>query len=219
MTPEQRDRNRIVYLAILVEGGLIVVATVLGWLVGQPPLTRFALEEDGLLLGFLGAVPMVGLFLGLRQWPVAWLADIDRFTDQVIIPLLRPCSVLDLLGIACLAGLGEEMLFRGVLQDLFREYLPLWAAIAIAGLLFGLLHAVTFSYIVLAAVMGMYLGWLYEVTGNLLAPIVTHAAYDFVVLLLMVQPESEDEEEEAPDDDEEDNDDDEERTQDRPPLG
>jgi membrane protease YdiL (CAAX protease family) len=215
MTPEQRDRNRIVYLAILVEGGLIVAATVLGWLVGQPPLARFALEEDGLLLGLLGAAPMVGLFLGLKQWPLGWLADIDRFTDQVIIPLLRPCSKLDLLGIACLAGLGEEMLFRGVLQDLFREYLPLWAAIAIAGLLFGLLHAVTLSYIVLAALMGMYLGWLYEVTGNLLAPIVTHAAYDFVVLLLMVQPQPEDDEEDSEDDD----DNDEERTQDRPPLG
>jgi membrane protease YdiL (CAAX protease family) len=31
--------------------------------------------------------------------------------------------------------------------------------------------------------MGLYLGILFQLTGNLLAPVVAHATYDFVALL------------------------------------
>jgi membrane protease YdiL (CAAX protease family) len=79
------------------------------------------------------------------------------------------------------------MLFRGVLQQAFGNWLPVWGAIAAAALLFGLLHAVTTTYAVLAALVGAYLGWLYFLTGNLLAPIVAHALYDFVALVYLTR--------------------------------
>jgi membrane protease YdiL (CAAX protease family) len=118
-----------------------------------------------------------------------------------MLPLLAPCTVVDLFGISCLAGLGEEMLFRGVVQDALAGQLPWWAALLAAGALFGLLHAVTPAYAVLAALMGVYLGWLYLYVGDLLAPVVTHALYDFAVLLWLLRgpdapPAAEEEEEE-----------------------
>jgi membrane protease YdiL (CAAX protease family) len=79
------------------------------------------------------------------------------------------------------------MLFRGVLQDTFRGWMPLWAAIGLSALLFGVLHAVTPTYAVLAALVGAYLGVLYLLTGNLLAPIVAHAVYDFVALVYVTR--------------------------------
>lgn len=196
MSEEQRDRDRIVLMAIVVEGGLILAALVLGWLLSQPPLSHFALDEDALLLGTLGTVPMLGLFLALKRWPVGPLAEIDRFTEQVVIPLMRSCTLVDLFGISCLAGLGEEMLFRGVFQDALRAHLPLWPSVLIAAALFGLVHAVTPVYVLLAAAMGVYLGWLYEATGNLLAPVVTHALYDFVVLVVLLRVPADEGEEE-----------------------
>ena len=57
----------------------------------------------------------------------------------------------DLLGISCLAGLGEEMFFRGWVQDLFAQAMPLNWAIVAAALLFGLMHAITLTYALLAA--------------------------------------------------------------------
>jgi membrane protease YdiL (CAAX protease family) len=92
---------------------------------------------------------------------------------------------VDLFGISVLAGVGEEALFRGLVQDTLAAWMPLGVALALASLLFGLLHAVTPTYAVLATLMGAYLGGLYLWTGGLLAPMVTHGVYDFAVLLYL----------------------------------
>ncbi len=180
-------RDGIVLLSILVEGGLVALALVAGWFLAQPPLRRFSFDPAALGWGLLATVPMLAAFAVMNRWPVGPLASIKRFTEEVVRPLLAPCTVVDLLGISCLAGMGEEMLFRGFLQDGLTRWMPFGLALSAASAVFGLLHAVTPTYAVLAALMGAYLGWLYEATGNLLAPMTAHAAYDFVVLLLVVQ--------------------------------
>lgn len=174
-------------LAIAVEGGLILVALLAGWILEQPALSRFALDSSGLMWGLGAAVPMLGIFLILVHWPIGPLKSIATFTDEVIRPLLKPCTIVDLFGISCLAGLGEEMLFRGVIQDALAVKMPFVVALTVAACLFGLLHAVTISYAVLATLMGVYLGWIYEQSGNLLAPVLTHAVYDFVALVYLLR--------------------------------
>jgi hypothetical protein len=196
----QSTRNGIVFLSIVVEGGLVFLAIVAGWLLGQPPLSRFQLDIHGVLSGLLAAVPMVGAFLVMTTWPIGPFRKIKEFTEEVIRPMMAPCSLVDLLGISCLAGLGEEMLFRGCLQDWLGTWTPLWVAVVVASALFGLFHPITISYTVLAALLGAYLGWVYVLTGNLLAPIIAHAAYDFVVLVYLLQEAEPPIEEEAEDD-------------------
>jgi membrane protease YdiL (CAAX protease family) len=190
MADEQRpdDRQTIVLLAILVEGGLIVLAWALGWLLDRLPLQTFAWDPLDALCGVLATVPMLLLFLTLLRWPIGPLARIKQFSEEVIRPLLMPCSLLDLLGISVLAGLGEEMLFRGVFQGALQHWMrnP-WLALALASVLFGLLHAITYTYAVLAALMGAYLGWLWWYTDNLLAVVITHALYDFLVLVYLLR--------------------------------
>ncbi len=173
-------------LAVLVEGGLAALAVALGWLFGHRPLARFALDAWGAGAGLLGAVPMLLAFAAMARWPVGPLRGIRAFTDKVLRPLFAPLSVLDLLGVAVMAGVGEEMLFRGLLQDVFAGAMPVWAAVLAAAALFGVLHAVTPAYAVLATVMGAYLGALYVWSGDLLAPVVAHAVYDFVALLYLL---------------------------------
>jgi membrane protease YdiL (CAAX protease family) len=189
--PEERTpadpRQTVVLLAIFVEGGLILVATVLGWLLGQPPLEYFAWDAKDALRGVAAAVPMVAAFLAMQTWPVGPLRRIRRFSEEVVRPLLAPCSVVDLFGISVLAGLGEEMLFRGVLQGAFARWSAPWLAVTAASLLFGLLHAITFTYALLATLMGAYLGAVWLWTGNLLVVVVTHALYDFLVLLWLLR--------------------------------
>jgi membrane protease YdiL (CAAX protease family) len=181
-------RQTVVLLAILVEGGLIVLAWSLGWLLGPLPLDSFSWSTAGALWGLLATVPMLALFLLMLRWPVGPLLRIKRFSEEVLRPLLAPCSVLDLLGISVLAGLGEEMLFRGVLQRAFADWMrnP-WPALVLASVLFGLLHAVTLTYALLATLMGAYLGWLWHYTGNLLPAVIAHALYDFLALLFLLR--------------------------------
>ena len=181
------ERWAVVLLAVLVEGGLILLAWLLGWLLGQHPLRTFAWDYQGALWGLAGTLPMLLVFVGMEFWPVGPLGRLKQFGEQVLRPLLAPCTVIDLLGISVLAGLGEEMLFRGVLQGYFVQRAGLWVGLALASVLFGLMHFITFTYAALAALMGVYLGLVWEWTGNLLAPVLMHALYDFLVLLYLLR--------------------------------
>jgi membrane protease YdiL (CAAX protease family) len=181
------ERRTVVLLAVLVEGGLILLAWLLGWLLGQQPLRTFAWDSGGALWGLAGTLPMLLVFLGMELWPVGPLLRLKQFGEQVLRPLLAPCTVIDLLGISVLAGLGEEMLFRAVLQGYFVQRAGPWAGLVLASVLFGLMHSITFTYAVLAALMGAYLGLVWEWTGNLLPPVLMHALYDFLVLLYLLR--------------------------------
>ena len=85
-----------------------------------------------------------------------------------------------------LAGIGEEALFRGIIQTTLADWLNQWVALAVASALFGLGHLVTPAYAVLAGLLGLYLGGLSMVFDNLLLAIVVHALYDFVALTYLV---------------------------------
>ncbi len=133
---------------------------------------------------------VVGLVV-MDRYPWGPLRDLDRIMREGVLPLFRDCSLGELLLVSVLAGLGEEMLFRGVVQVGFERLLGSpWIALAAASVLFGLAHPITMTYAVLAGLIGVYFGWLLMATGNLLAPITTHAAYDFVALVYLVWSET-----------------------------
>jgi membrane protease YdiL (CAAX protease family) len=180
-------RETVILLAILVEGGLLLLATVLGWAFDRPPLRELSWNTTGVLEGVAAALPMLAVFFLTQRWPVGPLRRLRRFVEEVIRPVLAPCTVIDLLGISALAGLGEELLFRGTMQGVLSTWLDWRLALALASLLFGLLHAVTFTYAALATLAGLYLGLASHYTDNLLVAVVAHALYDFVVLLWLLR--------------------------------
>lgn len=182
------QRHTVVLLAILIEGGLLVGASLLGWILDQPPLLHFAWTPRAALWGVGATAPLVLLFFLFSRWPVGPLKRIQRFSEDIIRPLLAPCSILDLLGISLLAGLGEEVLFRGVVQEVFSRWFNVGIGVLVASLLFGAMHSITFTYALLAGLMGAYLGWVWLYADhNLLVVVLTHALYDFVVLLWLLR--------------------------------
>ena len=93
--------------------------------------------------------------------------------------------------IAALAGLGEELLFRGVAQRGIEQVSGSGnIGLVAASLLFGLAHPISKTYTFMATLVGLYLGGLLLASDNLLAPIVTHAAYDFAALVYLVKRSS-----------------------------
>ncbi len=185
---EPAARTNVVLVAVAFEGGAGVVALALGWLMGQPPLETFDWTSAAALWGLLAILPLlVGMFVVARQRRGP-LAHLTRFVRDVVVPLFRDCTLAELALISIAAGVGEEMLFRGVLQGVATRWLGSpTAGLVLASVIFGLAHPLTRTYAVLAGIIGMYLGGLWLATGNLLTPIVTHAAYDFIALIYVVR--------------------------------
>jgi len=113
-----------------------------------------------------------------------------RTVEERVAPLFVGSSAATVALVAALAGVGEEALFRGVIQTALLDRVPAWAAVGLTAAAFGLAHALSVTYALLAALVGGYLGWLHLVSGNLLVPILAHGFYDFVALqiLLRVKP-------------------------------
>jgi membrane protease YdiL (CAAX protease family) len=183
----QRQRWWLLGIGLLVEGGLALLALLLGWLFRTPAMATLNWNVHGLWLGAAAAVPMLAGFFLCVRWPLGPLARIKQFSDEVIRPLFRPCSLLEIAAIALAAGFGEELLFRGVLQALLAGWLDPAMGLIAASVVFGLLHSITPTYAVLAALLGAYLGVCWLATDNLLVPIVAHALYDFVALVYLAR--------------------------------
>ena len=176
------------WMFVLLERGHGPLALLLGWGLKQPPLADFALDLDAFLWGLAASVPMIAFAAACMRWPIGPLARIKEFLNRELAPILEGCEGPDLALVSVAAGVGEEMLFRGVIQGALSRLLGPGLGIALASLLFGLLHPISPSYMVLTALLGGYLGLVWVGTGNLLTVIVAHAVYDFVALMLLIEP-------------------------------
>jgi membrane protease YdiL (CAAX protease family) len=177
----------IVALAVAVEGGLVVLALGLGWLLSEPPFATWSWHASDVAAGcVLTAPPLLAAWLMVRT-SACPLPGVRRFTLEVVCPALSSCATVDLILIALLAGLGEEALFRGVVQAALTRSLGLWAGLGLASLLFGVIHAATPGYAILAAILGVYLGTVWALTGDLVVPVIVHGLYDLGILLYLMR--------------------------------
>ncbi len=168
-----------------------VLAITIGWPLGLNPLDLVTADWWALLWGCLAAFPMLGALAlsdRLPFWPFNDVADV---VERLIRPLFARTSIAELAVISALAGIGEELMFRGLIQEGLARWIGgpvgVWIALVVASVLFGLLHPMNWAYVLLAAIMGFLFGGLWIATGNLLVPIVTHALYDFLALIWLVR--------------------------------
>jgi membrane protease YdiL (CAAX protease family) len=155
---------------------------------GLGPNISFSLQA--IATGTLAALPL-GIFaaaMDIIEESVPALQDVSKATQRSILTLLggtfKPVlGLATALALGLAAGIGEEMLFRGVLQyELVARWGPV-IGVGIASLVFGALHAVTPLYAGLAGIASVYFGYLYLVTDNLAIPVVCHAFYDVCALM------------------------------------
>jgi membrane protease YdiL (CAAX protease family) len=121
---------------------------------------------------------------GLEQWMASAEASagdiIYRFldTDQPVLLLLN------VLMIAILPALGEEMLFRGVLQPVFAQWFRnKHAAVLVTAFLFSAIHLQFFTFMP-RFFLGLMLGYLFLWGRNLWYPIAGHFANNFLSLIV-----------------------------------
>lgn len=177
----------VIIFAVFFEAGLAPFSLLLGWVLGHQPLEKFVWSARDALWGAAAALPLIALFLAMLRWPIGPLSKVKEFCEEEVVPLFDASYWSELALIALSAGVGEEMLFRGVLQATLTDWVGVGLGISLASILFGVLHPISLSYIVIAGFLGLYLGAIWMINGNLLTVMVTHALYDFVALGYLIR--------------------------------
>jgi membrane protease YdiL (CAAX protease family) len=128
----------------------------------------------------------------VTEWIVvpsqAFRADCDIILDAIADPEAQADTgflwhVLSLVSAVVLAPLAEEVFFRGLVQSVLRNYFGSpWVAVALASLLFASVH-MDLHWAPALTALGLVLGYSYERTGRLLAPVLIHALFNGVSMV------------------------------------
>jgi len=88
------------------------------------------------------------------------------------------------IGAVAIAPIAEEFFFRGLLQTFLAGIVRnRWLAIGLTAIVFGIVHLSQPHTIVALTALGVLLGYAYERTGSLVAPIMIHAAFNLKTLM------------------------------------
>lgn len=181
----------LVVVAVLLEGGAMGVAWLIGW-GGHPMGAAFAGGLPEISWGVAATLPLFAFLMWSVRTRCRPIADLRDFVHREVSPRFAATGWGGLLAIALLAGVAEEALFRGALLRVMTPTLGVGGAVVVTSVLFGLAHLVTPLYALLAGLIGLYLASVTWATGSLLAPAVTHALYDLVALLYVTRTQSQD---------------------------
>ncbi len=186
MTERGRDWALLISL-IGFELAIGAVGLLLAWVLSVPVDTWWPVDMAALGVGILAGAMMFGVLLVLLRLPFEPAVRLVELVRRLVGALFRGRPVLDLLVISAAAGLGEELLFRGFLQQWVATHWGNVAGIGVAAVLFGIAHPISALYALVACLFGAVLGSLVVATGSLWAAVSAHAVYDFLAIMYLVR--------------------------------
>jgi len=150
--------------------------------------------------GWLVALCLTGVAVWYTSWVIIVFWPAFQPPSHQVFELLEsvdsPAGIrfLAYFGAAILAPIGEEILFRGILQTGVASLLgwgkptnrARWGAVGVTAMLFGMMHTGTPHYIPALMLLGVLLGYVYERTGSLWVPIGLHMLFNMKSLLWYV---------------------------------
>jgi membrane protease YdiL (CAAX protease family) len=150
-----------------------------------------SLREVGIVVGawlviITLLVAVAALVMRLGAEPAANQSVETASQNPAIIPLLVLASFL-------VIGPSEELLYRGVVQGRLREVLSPVPAILIASAVFAFVHVMALTggvgarltTVAILFVPSLVFGAIYEYTGNLVVPALTHGLHNAVLFTLL----------------------------------
>lgn len=175
---------------LLIVYGIVAVATIIlqaafggevrELFVRAPRPSEAALVVDVALgVGFGLLVVVLSRIVSIR---FAWARRLEAEFRE----LLRPVTARDVAPLSAVGAFAEELFFRGFLQPLL--------GLVPTSLLFGLAHIPSQRHLIpwtiLAAIMGLAFGWLFQERGTLLAPFLAHFTINYFNFHHLLRPRS-----------------------------
>ncbi len=195
---EPSSVDRFLLYALAVEATIACAALFVSRLLDHDPFVGIDLENGpardwlrAISLGIIATLPPLGGFVILDRVPWIGFQRIKEFMETQFLPNFRQATWAEVAMIALAAGLGEELLFRGLIQQSLAAWFDsaqgTMLVVIAAAVIFGLCHWITPTYAALATGMGIYFGVLLVLSGSIIVPILCHALYDFVVLVILIR--------------------------------
>jgi uncharacterized protein len=203
---DAKNPNTVVYLRgmqVVQFIGLFLIPTLLFAYYSDPhPVNYLGLKKQPASFYFLAGIALMVVAIPFAGWlgelnrqvhfsasADKWMKDGESEAAAVMKMMLNKNSVKDLLinlfVVALLAGVGEELVFRGILQRLFiRWFKNAWVGIIITAVLFSAIHMQFYGFLPRMA-LGILLGAIYFYSGSLWAAILAHFFYDALILTII----------------------------------
>ena len=150
-------------------------AALVHWLERRRPVAELRLPAapGGLILGFIIGVAIISAVIGI----------IKLMGDAVLTLGVPPSLPFNIIGMAAISGVCEELIFRGALFRITEEMFGTLVALMISAAFFGgghigNPHATWESSAAIAIEAGLLLGFAYTATRSLWLPIGLHAGWN-----------------------------------------
>jgi len=161
------ERNSIAYLKINRSSRPLIYLLVLVIMFAALPL----INE---MVLFNEAMRLPEFFKGVEDWMRSMENEAAQLTDAFMKTNSTEGFIVNMIMIAVLPAIGEEFLFRGLLQRLFNEWIKnIHIAIFIAAFLFGAMH-LQFYGILPRMMLGVLFGYLFYWSGSIWIPVFAH---------------------------------------------
>ena len=146
----------------------------------------FLLQTKDLFFAGIGIISLAFLLVPLGTY--------SEFIHFSIMKTSFWQAVQLILGIYFLVALPEELLFRGIIQNILQKLLihkkwGEWIGLGLAAIIFGLSHWNNFNppdwhYVILASIAGGIYGWVYIKSGKTTASALVHCSVNFIWAIL-----------------------------------
>lgn len=182
----------------------IVPVVLLAWLVSERPWKELYLTEPPRIPSVIGVILICVVSVPAMNWLTAvneaitfpdWLSPLEELlrsmenqaaasTQEIMNETTVGGLIVNILIVGILTGLGEEMFFRGGVQNFIqRGDTPIrpWIAIWVTAVIFSAMHFQFFGFLP-RMVLGAYFGYLLVWTRSLWIPVIAHALNNSLAL-------------------------------------
>lgn len=179
-----RYSRQILVRALGLEGLILVIAVVWAWLKDISWRTALTPTLSHCMAGIAAGLVLLAINYAILEYGSrynAFFQTLKRLIEEDVSPLFKNVDFVAVVIIALVSGVAEELFFRGVLQP----QIGLW----LSSIVFGLAHIwkkAAVIYGIYAIGIGLILGSLYKLSGNLWVPILAHVVNNFVAILYYI---------------------------------
>lgn len=178
----QVSSHKILHILIIIYVFLIILAFILNVLINKNFFKHINLPIDFKRILFLSSVGILAsIFILIQNYFFEdWFEGIKKFKNFLML-IIGPSSFYYALVLSLLSSLGEEFLFRLLLQP--------FLGLILTSFFFGVLHLEPYSNKFISActlwafLAGLVLGWLFETTNNIWPSVIAHFIVNFVGML------------------------------------